>query len=55
MEKKILEGKATQEEKEHFRRREQEKVRQLLLDPPSGLFEVEELGSYTFPTKGEGR
>ena len=55
LEKKILEGKATQEERERFRRREQEKVRQLLLDPPSGLFEVEELGSYTFPAKGEGR
>jgi len=54
LEKKIIEGKATQEEKERFWRREQEKVRQILLQPPSGLFEVEELGSYNFPAKNFG-
>lgn len=55
LEKKIIEGKATQEEKEQFWKKEQEKVRQILLQPPKGLFEVEELNSYTFPEKGEKR
>ncbi len=54
LEKKIIEGKATQEERERFWKREQEKVRQILLDPPSGLFEVEKLGSYTFPATNVG-
>jgi hypothetical protein len=30
---------------------EQEKVRQILLASPKGLFEVEWLDSYTFPAK----
>ena len=50
MEEKIIEGKATREEKERFWKKEQDKVRQILLDPPSGLFKVERLNSYSFPT-----
>ena len=49
LKKKIVEGKATQEEKEHFWKTKQEKVKKILFDPPEGLFEVEELKSYTFP------
>jgi formylmethanofuran dehydrogenase subunit E len=51
LEKEILEGKATQEQKERFWQMEQEKVRQILLASPKGLFEVEWLDSYTFPAK----
>ncbi|MCK4272582.1 hypothetical protein KAX22_08025 [bacterium] len=51
LEKKIMEGQATQEEKERFWKTEQENVRQILLASPKGLFEVEWLDSYTFPAK----
>lgn len=46
---KIMEGEATQEEAEWFWKTEQEKVKQILFNPPSGLFEVEKLSSYNFP------
>ncbi|MCK4223736.1 MAG: hypothetical protein KAX39_01060 [candidate division Zixibacteria bacterium] len=49
LKKKIMEGKATQEEKEHFWKTKQGKVKKILLDSPEGLFEVEELKSFIFP------
>jgi formylmethanofuran dehydrogenase subunit E len=54
LKKKIMEGKAAQEEKEHFWRTKQEKVKKILLGPPEGLFEVEELKSFMFPVAKMG-
>ena len=49
LKKKIEEGKATQEERERFRKLKQEMVKMVLLNPPSELFKVKKLESYDFP------